>query len=179
MYKLARDEKTSLVMVYARNKLVRGELVTKQDVRVNIWLRSAGVSNYIHLLNSQVWFFGGEPPKSLEYAEYFLPAGRIIGFHPAPQISNQAAAEQEPLDFDASVPNRSMLEVECILGAFILKGKVRTSTQVDLPTNIEMMHMTWLSVYDAAISSPFLSQMPVIHVPFVLVNPDQVSIGFP
>jgi hypothetical protein len=177
MYKIARDEKTTLVMVYARNKLVRGELVTKQDVRVNIWLRSQGVPNYIHLLRSQVWFFGGEPPRSLEYAEYFLPAGRIIGFHLAPPISSHTAVEQEFLDYDASVPNRSMLEVECILGAFIVKGKVRTSTQVDLPTNVEMMHMTWLSVYDADISSPFLNQMPVIHVPFALINPDQVSLG--
>lgn len=179
MDKLARDEKTTLVMVYARNKLVRGELVTKQDVRVNIWLRSAGVPNYIHLFNSQIWFFGGEPPKSLEYAEYFLPTGRIIGFHLAQPINGQAETEQEILDYDASVPNRTMLEVECILGAFILKGKVRTSTQVDLPTNVEMMHMSWLAIYEADISSPFLSQMPVIHAPFVLVNPDQVSIGFP
>ncbi len=179
MYQLARDEKSTPVMVYARNKLIHGELVTKKDVRVNIWLRSQGVPHYIHLLEAQVWFFGGEPPISLEYADYFLPSGRIIGFHLAPPIPGQPAVEPEPLDYDPSVPNRSILEVDCILGAFILKGKVRTSTEVDLPANIEMMHMTWLSVYDADISSPFLKQMPVIHVPFVLVNPNQVSIGFP
>jgi len=37
--------------------------------------------------------------------------------------------------------------------------------------------MTWLSVYEAEITSPFLSQIPVIHTPMLLVNPRQVSFG--
>ncbi len=178
MYKLARNEKTTSVMVYSRNKLLHGDLVTQKNVRVSIWLRSQNVPHYIHFLNAQAWFFGGEPPKSLEYNEYFFPSERIIGFHLSPPAAGREGTAAEPLDYDASVPNRTFLDVECILGAFLLKGRIRVSTQVNLSGNIENMHRTWLSIYDADISSPFLAQMPVIHVPMLLVNPNQVSFGF-
>jgi hypothetical protein len=178
MYKPGRDEKTTPVMVYARNKLVHGELVTKKEIRASIWLRTQSLPHYIHFLNAQVWFFGGTPPQSLEYSEYFFPSERIIGFLLDPPAAGQPAADPEQLDYDPSVPNRAMIDVECILGAFILKGRIRISDQIDLPAAIEKTHLTWLSVYDADISSPFLKQMPVIHVPFLWVNPSQVSFGF-
>ncbi len=170
MYTLAPDEKATTVMVYSRNKLIRGDLVTKKDVRVSIWPRMQNTGNYIHFLNADVLFFGGEPPKSLTYGEYFFPAERMIGFHLAPPAS-------DPLDYDPEVANRATVDVDMILGAFMLKGKVRTSTQIDFAANLEMSHMTWLSVYDADIMNPFLPKMPTIHVSMLLVNPSQVSFG--
>jgi len=58
MYTLASDEKTTLVLAYTHNMLVRGEAVTKDNVRVAVWLRTDGAPNYIHLLNAQVLIFG-------------------------------------------------------------------------------------------------------------------------
>ena len=170
MYTLAPDEKISTVMVYSRNKLIHGDLITKTNVRVSIWLRTQGVPNYIHLLKPQVLLFGGMPPKSLTYTELFFPAERIIGFHLAPPAS-------EPLDYDPDEANRVMLDVNLILGVFMLKGKVRVSTHADLATSIEVAHVGWLSVYDAEISNPFVPQMPAIKVPMLLVRPTQVSFG--
>lgn len=168
MYTLAPDEKTSTVMVYSRSKLIHGDLVTKNNARVSIWLRTQGVPNYIHLLEPQVLLFGGGPPKSLTYDELFFPAERIIGFHLAPPAS-------DPLDYDSDEANRIMLDVNLILGVFTLKGKVRVSTHADLATSIEVAHAGWLSVYDAEISSPFVPQLPAIKTPMLLVNPKQVS----
>ncbi len=170
MYNLAPDEKTTTVMVYSRSKLIHGELVTKKDVRVSIWPRMQDTGNYIHFLNAELLLLGGVPPKSLKYTEYFFPATRIIGYHLAPPAS-------EPLDYDPEVANRGNVDVELILGAFMLKGKVRVSMQLGLGENLEMSHMTWLSVYDADISNPFLPNMPTIHVPMLLVSPAQVSFG--
>lgn len=170
MYTLAPDEKTSTVMVYSRNKLIRGDLVTKGNVRVGIWLRTQGVPNYIHMLRAQVLLFGGAPPKSLAYDELFFPTERIIGFHLAPPAA-------DPPDYDSGEVNRTMLDVNLILGVFMLKGKVRISTHADLATSIEMSHAGWLSVYEAEISNPFIPQMPAIKVPMLLVNPKQVSFG--
>ncbi len=170
MYTLAPDEKATAVMVYSRAKLIHGDLVTKNNLRVNIWLRTQGVPNYIHLLKTQVLFLDGASPKSLAYNEYFFPTERIIAFHLAPPNS-------EPLDYDPDEANRAMMEVNMFLGAFLLKGKLRVSTHTDFATSIEVSHMNWLSVYDAEINNLLVPQMPAIRVSMLLVDPRQVSFG--
>jgi hypothetical protein len=169
-YNLAADEKTTTVMVYSRTKLIHGELVTRNNVRVSIWLRTQGVPNYMHLLKAQVLFFGGIPPKSLTYGEYFYPTNRILGFHLAPPAA-------DPVDFDPNEANRRMVDVNLVVGTFVLKGKVRISTQTDFATSIEVGRTNWMSIYDTEISNPFMPQLPAIQVPMILVRPEQVSFG--
>jgi hypothetical protein len=106
----------------------------------------------------------------LTYDEYFFPTERLIGFHLSPPAV-------EPLDYDPEEENRIMLDVTMILGAFILTGKIRISTQADFVTSLEAAHTTWLSVYFAEIVNPFLPQLPAIHVSMLLVKPTQVSFG--
>lgn len=170
MYTLAADEKKSLVMAYTHNSLVRGELVTKENVRVGIWLRTQGVPQYIHLCNAQVLLFGGSPVKSMSYAELYFPTDQIIGFHLVPPAV-------EPMDYDPNEANRTMVSIELMLGTFIVKGKLRISTQADLATSLEVARAAWSSVYDADVSNPYLPQMPVMHIPMLLVSPLHVSFG--
>jgi hypothetical protein len=170
MYALAPNEKTTPVVVYARSKLVQGELVTNENVRVSIWLRSQGLPNYIHLLNAKILFFGGSPTKSLAYNEYYFPTERIIAFHLAPPASDS-------LDYDPDASDRVLVDVNMIFGGYMLKGKIRISSRADFVTGLEVSHMTWLSVYEAEITNPFQPQIPVIHVPMLLVNPKQASFG--
>ena len=158
-------------MVYSRSKLIHGNLVTKKDARVNIWLRMQEMNGIVRLLNTEVLFFSGTSTKAVRYSEYFFPIERIFGFHPAMPTS-------EPLDYDPSVENRSTIEVNLIMGIFIIKGKVRISAQTDLGSMIERAHNTRFSVYDAAIGNPFLPQLPTIHTDMLLVNPTQVSFGY-
>jgi hypothetical protein len=70
-----------------------------------------------------------------------------------------------------------MADVSLVLGTFIVKGKLRISTHSDFATSIEVGRASWLSVYDADITNPFLAQMPPIHVPMMLVRPEQASFG--
>ena len=93
------------MIVYSRNKLIHGNLVTKKEVRINIWLRMQPSPDYLHLVNTDVLFLGGADPKSLKYNEYFFPVQRILGFHLAPPA-------EEPLDYDPEEVNRTMLAVE-------------------------------------------------------------------
>ena len=169
MYTLAPDEKATTVTVYSPNKMIHGDLVTKQNTRVSL-LPRMGMPGYVHFLKAQVLFFGGEPPQSLKYDEYFFPTDRIIGFHLSPPAS-------EPLDYDPDEGNRVMLDVKMILGAFMLTGKIRTSTHADFVANLEAAHTSWLSVYFAEIVNPFMPQLPAIHASMVLVKPTQVSFG--
>ncbi len=60
MYILKPDEKTTPVMLYTKELVIRGEVVTKEMVhRINIWLRTDGVPKYMHLLKAQVVLLGG------------------------------------------------------------------------------------------------------------------------
>jgi hypothetical protein len=169
MKPLAPDERTALVMLYTHNMLVRGDVVTKESLRVSIWLRTQGVPNYIHLIKPQVILFGGSPPKSLAYSEIFIPTAEVLGFHLAPP-------EHDPLDYDATELNRMMQPVDVMIGSFLVKAKIRISTQTDVATSLDVTRASWLSVYDADISNPYLSQFSV-QVPMLLVNPSHVSFG--
>ena len=171
MYILRPDEKTTPVMLYTQESLVRGDVVTKQSVvRVNIWLRTDGAPMYMHLLKPQVLVFGGSPVKSLSYSEIYYPTTQLIGFHLMPPT-------EEPLDYEPSEANRMMEPVEAVVGTFVMKGRIRISTQTEIGVSLELARVAWLSLYDAVITNPYLPQMPPMHVPLVLLNPSHVAFG--
>lgn len=171
MYILRPDERTMPVMLYTKESVVRGEVVTKESVhRVNIWLRTDGVPKYMHLLKSQVLVFGGGPVKALSYPELYYPTGDLIAFHTLPPTD-------EPLDYDPGEPNRMMEAVHILVGTFVMKGNIRISTQTEVGVSLEMARVAWMSLYDAVITNSYLPQMPPLHVPMVLINPSHVAFG--
>ncbi len=171
MLNLVPNEKTSTVVFYSHMAFVRGDVVTKENVRVSIWLRTQGVPNYIHLLKTQILLFGGAPPKSIAYNELYFPVSQIIAFHLAPPAA-------DPLDYEPNEANRTMADVKFNAGYIYRKeGRFASRlTRISQPA-IEVGHSAWLSIYDADITNPFLAQMAPIHVPMMLVRPEQVSFG--
>ena len=170
MVQLTPDEKSTTVMVYSRDRLIHGDLVTRQSVRVSILPRMQALANYLHFFKAQIWFFGGGEPRLLKFEEYFFPVERMIGLHIAPPAA-------DPLDYEAGLVNRGLCDLSMMLGVFMVKGKILASTQVGMGANLEQAYKSWLSVYEAAVSSPLLPQMPVLHVPMLLVRPSEVSFG--
>ncbi|RPJ26294.1 MAG: hypothetical protein EHM33_12055 [Chloroflexi bacterium] len=169
MYILRPDEKTTPVMLYTQQSVVRGELVSKQSVlRVNIWLRTDGAPRYLHILKPQVLVFGGGPAKALSYSEVYFPTSEAIAFHILPPTD-------EPLDYDANEANRIMEAIELLVGTFVMKGKIRISTQTEISSSLEMARVSWMSIYDVSISNPHLPQMAALQVPMALANPNHVS----
>ena len=65
---------------------------------------------------------------------------------------------------------------ELLIGSFHIKAKFRFSTQTDIANSLEVMRVSWASVYEADISNPQLPQL-AMHVPMLLINPNQVSIA--
>jgi hypothetical protein len=170
MTTLASDEKSSLVMVYTQNALIRGEVITKESVRISIWLRTDGAPNFFHLHNAQMLFFGGGPARSSNYSEIYVPVASVVSFHLAPPA-------QEPLDYEEGEKNRAVETVTAGVGTFLFKGKIRFSAQSGLASSLEMVK-GWMSMYEVEVTNPSLPQMPAIRVPMLLVNPGQVSIAF-
>jgi hypothetical protein len=169
MRALASDEKTAMVMVYTNNVLARGEVIAKESARVSIWLRTQGVPNYIHLHKPQVISFLGAVPKTSSFSEMFVPILQVVAFHLAPPA-------QDPLDYEAAELNRMMQPLDVMVGSFLLKGKIRISMQTDVATSLDVMRASWMSVYDADISNPYLPQFNV-QVPMLLINPNLVNFG--
>lgn len=171
MYVLRPDEKTTPVMLYTHDSVVRGDVVSKQSVvRVNIWLRTDGAPKYMHVLKPQVIVFGGTPVKPLSFSELFFPTSQLIAFHTLPPTD-------EALDYDANETNRVMQDVKVLVGTFVVKGNIRISAQTELATSLEVARASWISIYDAEIANPYLPQMPTVQAPMMLVNPERVSFG--
>jgi hypothetical protein len=68
-----------------------------------------------------------------------------------------------------------MQDVQVLLGTFVVKGKIRISTQTELAAGLEVARLSWLSLYDAQIANPHLPQMPPMEVPMMLIDPDHVA----
>ena len=171
MYTIGSDEKITPVMLYTQNALVRGDVVTKTNVlRVNIWLRTDSAPKYMHILKPQMIVFGGGPVKPISFSEVYFPTTDVIGFHILPPT-------EESLDYDPNEANRMMQEIRVVMGTFLVKGKIRISTQTDLGTSLEVGRQPWLSIYDVEIVNPYLPQMPPMYVPMILVNPLHTAYG--
>lgn len=170
MYILKPDEKTTPVMLYTQDALVSGEAVTRQSIsRVSIWLRSDGAPKYIHVLKPRIVVFGRETaPITLTYSEIYFPVAQLIAFHTMPPTA-------EPLDYDPTETNRMMQSVDVLVGTFMMKGKIRVSTHTEIVQSLEIAGAAWMSLYDVEVSNLYISQMPVLQTPMVLLNPARVA----
>ena len=155
-------------MTYTQNMLVRGEVVTKEGVRVTTWLRTQGVPEYIHLFKPTVLHFGSGVVKALTYSEVYVPVSTVIAFHLVPPVN-------EALDYAADETNRIMVPVTATPGTFLFKGFFRIATKASLSTSIELAHSDWSSIYNVDVTNPSMPQMQPIHAPMVVINPKQVS----
>ncbi len=166
MYELKPNEKTTPVMLYTENTLIHGKVVTRDIVRVNIFLRTEGAPKYLHLLDGQI-IRPGNTVKSINFDQIHVPTDEIIGFHVAPGIEIE-------LDYEESEANRRMVAMKVVLGSSLLICKIRISTQSDLENFLETSRSKWLSLYEASISNPYLPQMSA-QVPMLLVRPERAS----
>jgi hypothetical protein len=168
MYTLTPEEKTTPVMIYTHDTLVRGEVITKENVRVSSWLRTQGMPEFMHVLKAQVLYFGSGSIKSTTYPEIYVSTATIIGFHLLPPA-------QDPLDYTEDEKNRILEPVTAHVGSFLFKGKLRISSQTGLSTSLESGRAVWLSIYEVEVTNPYLPQMPPMHVNLILMNPKQVN----
>lgn len=166
---LAEDEKISPVMVYTQNSLIRGGVITKENIRVSIWMRTAGVPDFLHFKNANVLIFGPSL-NSQSFGDYFLPSSQVVAIHLLPP-------NRDPLDYDENEANRKMEPVTVLVGSFRFNCQVRMSTQSDLANFLSISRNPWMSLYNVEISNPNLQAMGILRVPFALVRHSQVTFG--
>lgn len=167
MYELKEHEKVTPAMFYTGDALYHGNVVTTKIVRVNIWLQSDSAPKYIHLLDAQQIPFGSNMP-SLKYDEIFFPAAQVIAYHVAQNVEIE-------LDYAENEPNRRMVQTRIVSPSLLtLQGESRISTQTDFGTTLEVGRSSWLSLYNATISTPKLPKMRV-QAEMLLLRPEFFS----
>ncbi len=169
MRALTPDEKISTVFVYTVSALVRGDLILRENIRASIWLRTQGVPNFIHLHNAQIIQLAGSPPKNYAMSETFIPTSEVIAFHIAPP------AHDAP-DYDATEVNRRMEPISVLAGSFEMRAKLRISTSADFAASLDVMNSTWLSLYEAEISNPYVPPLKMT-VPMLLARPAKLIVN--
>ena len=168
MYELKDYEKETPVMVYTEGALYHGKVVTRDIVRVHIWLRTDAAPSYIHLLDAQMIRIEGTV-TTMKFPEVYVPVNDVIAFHVAPEI-------EVAMDYQADEANRRMAPVKAVVDSFFIDSDLRISTQTELGASLEVTRKGWLSLYNANINNPYLPQMKV-KVAFLLVRPEKVAFG--
>jgi hypothetical protein len=166
---LAADEKLTPVMIYTFNSLIRANVITKENIRVSIWLRMPTAPEFIHLKNVNVLVFG-TTLQSQNFKDYFLTTQQVVAYHLLPPAV-------DPIDYDETEMNRKMEPLTVMVGSFIFNGHTRMSNQTDLGTHLSIVRSPLLSIYDIEITNPNLQAMGTLKVPFAIVRINAVNFG--
>jgi hypothetical protein len=170
-YTLNFEEKATPVMVYTELGVIKGELVSKELVRVNTWLRTPYAPEYMCIYEAQCLLFTGTGSmQSLSFREYYLTPSQVIAYHILPPA-------EEPMDYDESEPNRKFEPITMLVGTFRFDGKIHMSAQASLHKHIEGEKEAFTSLYDVNITNPGVPNMGTLHIPLLLVRPDRVGIA--
>jgi hypothetical protein len=167
-YTLQAGEKATPIMVYTENSMIWGDVINKEALRINTWLRTPSAPQYVAIHDAQVLTMaGGGPPKPQSIRELFVPALLVDAFHLMPPA-------QEPLDYEPNEPNRKMVPVIALAGLFRFDAYVRMSTQTSLERFLDVMKESFTSLYEVEVSSPALPGMSALKVPFMIIRREKV-----
>jgi hypothetical protein len=163
-YTLEVGEKVTPVMVYTLTTLARGEIITKEQMRVSTFLRTQAAPEFLGLYNAQALVFGGPTGiQQASYSEYYIPASQILAYHLVPPA-------KDPLDYDPSEPNRKMEPATTLVGTFRFNGFLRMATAANLNKYLAVARESFFSMYDVEITNPGLPSASALKVPTVLVR---------
>lgn len=163
-YTLAPDDKIHTVMAYTSTNLFWGDIVVKELIRVSTWLRTNMAPDSVRIFNAKsLVSIGTAGAKPLTYPEVHINVAQIQMFHLMPPA-------KDPLDYDASEPNRKLEPVTVLNGPFRIDGFLRLAGSSDLAKYIEITREQFSAVYDAEVTNLMLPGMGVIRVPYLLVR---------
>jgi hypothetical protein len=166
MYILEGDEKTTPVMLYLGSKLVYGELISKDGIRVHSWLRSPMVPEQFHLLNAKVIQFAGHDVKQFQFPEIYVPIAQILAYHVLPP-----ATKDMEMDYDPNEPNRIMRQVTIFVSRFNFAGERRISKLADFTASLAAgAAQAFEPLYNVIVSHPTIPNMSNLKVPYVLIR---------
>lgn len=162
-YTLAEDEKAAALMLYSANALIWGEVVVKQAIRVSTWLRTNAAPDKIVLYNAKLLLTTTQNSQPVGFPEMIIPVPSINAYHLIPPAS-------DPLDYDPTEPNRTMLPVTILIGSSRVSGKMRMTQSSNVKKYLDITREAFTSIYDAEITNLLLPMLGKLKVPYVQVR---------
>lgn len=167
----AADEKVVPLMVYIPGKLIWGEAVVKEAIRVSTWLRTNVAPEVLTLYNAKILIPStGVKLKPISHPELSVFVSQIIAYHLIPP-------HQEPPDYDPTEPNRIMEPVTLWVDTFRYDGHLRLSALSSVRKYLDVTREAFTSLYDVEISNPLLPEMGSLKVPYLIVRQNLVLYG--
>ncbi len=164
----AADEKVASIMVYLPGRLVWGEVVVKESIRISTWLRTNAAPELITLYNARLLLTNQpDKPRPILLAELSLFASQVIAYHLIPP-------QQDPVDYDPTEPNRIMEPVTVWVDTFRMDGFMRLSTLSSVKKYLDVTREIYTSLYDVDVSNPLLPDMGILKVPYTIVRQNSV-----
>jgi hypothetical protein len=160
----APDEKAGQIMVYMRNSICWGDVIVKSQIRISTWLRTNAAPDFVAMYNAKVLTTTTNiSPKPLSFTEMHVDINEIMAYHLVPPA-------KDPIDYDASEPNRRMVPISVVVSAFKFDGFMRMAGKTDLAKYIEVTRELYTPLYDVEVTCPMIPALGTIKVPYVLIR---------
>jgi hypothetical protein len=152
------------LMVYTRQSLIWGKVLTRPAIRVSTWMQTEMAPLYMPIVEAQVMMLGGaSKPISYKFPTLSLHTDQIGAYHMLPP------ADESPY-YDVDEPHRKMEPVTVIIGHFRFDCLIRMSDQTNLETYLNVSKSVFLPLLDATMSCPVLPAIKGVRAPFVLIR---------
>ena len=158
------DEKLIPAMIYTNQRLLWGQLVVKEIIRVSTLLLTDLAPKYLDLADAQVIIFGASGEvKSLKFPKLHIENDQIIAYHILPP------ADESPY-FEKNEPNRKMEPVTALAGIYQFDGFMRMSQQSDIKTYLGVQKGNFIPLFDVQMTCPLIPSIKGIRSPFMLIR---------
>lgn len=146
-YQLEQGDKATDITAYTVQAMIRGDLVTREAIRVSTWLRTPGLPDYASMYNAKVLrAVGTGEAQFLEFDEFHTPVAPIIALHMTPP-------NEDPIEHDPSEQNRKMVPITAIAGPFRFDGSWRMPQHLTVSKQMALLRDPFISLYDVTVVS--------------------------
>ncbi len=169
IYHLEPGDKATDVTAYTLTSTTRGELVTREAIRVSTWLRTPGLPDYASMYNVKLTRAAGSgEAQVLEFDEYHAPVGHIIALHLTPP-------KADPVEHDPMEQNRKMVPISAVAGHLRFDGNMRMPAHLTLTKQMALLRDPFITLYDVTILSALEPDIET-NVTMVVMRPN--AFGF-
>ncbi len=169
-YQIKENETTAASMIYARERIIWGKLVTPQVIRAQTWLKMNLLPDYFILLDANMLIFSGSQPIRLEMEEVHVPIHEIMAHHLVPPF------DYEP-DYNPDETNRAMTPVTAVFSIFRFEGNRRVSMLADSASALQAGKNSFFPLYNVTIAAFTVPGFKKITVPYSLIRSESASIA--
>ncbi len=166
---LTPDDKLVQTMIYTPQKLIWGQLVSKQAIRVSTWLQTDMAPDYFFMKDAQTLLVSpGQNIPPIKSQKLHIHTQQIIAYHVLPPV------DESPF-YDPNEPNRRMAAATASVGWFQFDCFVRLAELSEMATFLGAQKGEFFPIFDAAMHCPVLPAIKGIKTPFALVRQSEVT----